>query len=135
MPSRLLPIRQWPHGNSCTWAHDVRTMSYSMVNYVPKCMSYHGTIGGLVFRTVIVSSSFILKGLDILIGLSIWPLRGYNWNKTKSFWRNSSFSSFRNRKSKDSILLSIFKDFIFKSTVLKIISLIHSWPMFPFDSP
>ena len=24
MPSRLLPIRQWPHGNSCTWAHDVR---------------------------------------------------------------------------------------------------------------
>ena len=24
VPSRLLPIRQWPHGNSCTWAHDVR---------------------------------------------------------------------------------------------------------------
>ena len=24
VPSQLLPIRQWPHGNSCTWAHDVR---------------------------------------------------------------------------------------------------------------
>ena len=24
MPSRLLPILQWPHGNSCTWAYDVR---------------------------------------------------------------------------------------------------------------
>ena len=24
MPSRLLQIRQWPNGNSCTWAHDVR---------------------------------------------------------------------------------------------------------------
>ena len=23
MPSRLLPIYQWPHGNSCTWVHDV----------------------------------------------------------------------------------------------------------------
>ena len=22
--SRLLPIRQWSHGNSCTWAYDVR---------------------------------------------------------------------------------------------------------------
>ena len=21
VPSRLLPIHQWPHGNSCTWAH------------------------------------------------------------------------------------------------------------------
>ena len=24
VPSRLLPIRQWPHDNSCTWAHDIR---------------------------------------------------------------------------------------------------------------
>ena len=24
VPSQLLPIHQWPHGNSCTWAHDVR---------------------------------------------------------------------------------------------------------------
>ena len=24
VPSRLLPIRQWPHGNSRTWAHDVQ---------------------------------------------------------------------------------------------------------------
>ena len=24
MTSRLLPIRRWPHDNSCTWAHDVR---------------------------------------------------------------------------------------------------------------
>ena len=24
VPSRLLPIRQWPHVNSSTWAHDVR---------------------------------------------------------------------------------------------------------------
>ena len=23
-PSRLLSLRQWPHGNSYTWAHDVR---------------------------------------------------------------------------------------------------------------
>ena len=22
--SRLLPIRQWPYGNSCAWTHDVR---------------------------------------------------------------------------------------------------------------
>ena len=22
VPSQLLPIRQWLHGNSCTWAHD-----------------------------------------------------------------------------------------------------------------
>ena len=22
VPSRLLPICQWPHGNSCTWAHE-----------------------------------------------------------------------------------------------------------------
>ena len=25
-PSRLLPIRQWPHGNSCTWAQDGRLL-------------------------------------------------------------------------------------------------------------
>ena len=24
VPSRLLLIHQWPHDNSCTWAHDVR---------------------------------------------------------------------------------------------------------------
>ena len=24
VPSQLLPFRQWPHGYSCTWAHDVR---------------------------------------------------------------------------------------------------------------
>ena len=24
VPSWLLPIRQWPLGNSCTWAHDVQ---------------------------------------------------------------------------------------------------------------
>ena len=24
--SRLLPIRQWPHEDSCTWAHDVRLL-------------------------------------------------------------------------------------------------------------
>ena len=24
VPSRLLPIRQWLHGNSITWTHDVR---------------------------------------------------------------------------------------------------------------
>ena len=24
VPSRLLPIRKWLHGNSCSWAHDVR---------------------------------------------------------------------------------------------------------------
>ena len=29
VPSRLLPIHQWPHGNSCTWAHDVRLWPYN----------------------------------------------------------------------------------------------------------
>ena len=24
VPSRLLPVHQWPHDSSCTWAHDVR---------------------------------------------------------------------------------------------------------------
>lgn len=24
VPCRLLPIRQWSHGKSCTWAHDLR---------------------------------------------------------------------------------------------------------------
>ena len=24
VPSRLLPIRQWPHGTSFIWAHDVQ---------------------------------------------------------------------------------------------------------------
>ena len=24
VPSRLLPFHQWPHGNSCSWTHDVR---------------------------------------------------------------------------------------------------------------
>ena len=24
VPSQLLLIRQWPNGNSCTWAHDVQ---------------------------------------------------------------------------------------------------------------
>ena len=24
VPSQLLPIRQWPHGNSCTWTHDAQ---------------------------------------------------------------------------------------------------------------
>ena len=24
VPSRLLPISQWPHSNSYTWEHDVR---------------------------------------------------------------------------------------------------------------
>ena len=29
VPSRLLPIRQWPHGNSYTWALDVRVIYYA----------------------------------------------------------------------------------------------------------
>ena len=30
VPSRLLPISQWPHGNSCTWAHDVHGNSINI---------------------------------------------------------------------------------------------------------
>ena len=41
MPSRLLTICQWPHGNSCTCAHET-------VRHVSKCMSYHGAFGWLV---------------------------------------------------------------------------------------
>ena len=32
MPSQFLPIHQWSHGNSCTWAHDV-------INCIINCTS------------------------------------------------------------------------------------------------
>ena len=50
VPSRLLPICQWPHGNSCTWAHDILIYSCdrTTVHHVPKCMSSHEVIGRCV---------------------------------------------------------------------------------------
>ena len=53
VPSDLLPIHQWRHGNSCPWAHNVwfgHTSYTNMmhVNHVSKCMSFHDAIGGLV---------------------------------------------------------------------------------------
>ena len=44
MPSRLLPIPQWPYGISSTWVHD----AFGHMHTVPNCMNYHGAIGGLV---------------------------------------------------------------------------------------
>ena len=35
LPSWLLPICQWPHGNSCTWAHDI-WLNISVYIYIYK---------------------------------------------------------------------------------------------------
>ena len=35
VPFQLLPIHQWPHGNSCTWAHDVQFIRLLMVGKLP----------------------------------------------------------------------------------------------------
>ena len=44
VPSRLLPIRRWPHGNSCTWSDDIENRT----SCVQVCMSYHEATVGLV---------------------------------------------------------------------------------------
>ena len=33
VPSRLLLISQWPHGNSCTWAHVLYIHIYKHIIY------------------------------------------------------------------------------------------------------
>ena len=44
MHSRLFPIHQWSHANSCTWAQDERLT----VHHASKRKSYHATISGLL---------------------------------------------------------------------------------------
>ena len=42
MLSQLLGICQWPHGNSCTWVHDVRL--YMMYIYTANCVYVYGYV-------------------------------------------------------------------------------------------
>ena len=63
VPSRLLPERQWPHGISCAWAHDV--YGPNMVLYF--CSYYFNRVAAkmysfdICFLKIITTCKFIIN--------------------------------------------------------------------------
>ena len=44
----MVDYAQWLRCNSCTWVLGVRLCGTTTVHHVPKCMTYHETIIGLI---------------------------------------------------------------------------------------